>query len=206
MARVTSAISRLRLFSVAWSFVPCAFIPCPHSCRRKWTRNQYLGQNEQSLKARQWGSTMLDAVRQFAGAKYLNLETFRRTGIDVRTPVWFAEDILHSAPSTLKMRRMRKPIFSNACDCGKALASAAGAYGLVASIFLVLLAAALPAGVPSPFVGRRTQAKLMKSLQSKERSLLPRHHREALPPSRASAMRSQPLRQKMICRLISSPG
>ena len=100
------------------------------------------------------GSTMLDAVRQFAGAKYLNLETFRRTGIDVRTPVWFAEDILHSAPSTLKMRRMRKPIFSNACDCGKALASAAGAYGLVASIFLVLLAAALPADVPSPFVGQ----------------------------------------------------
>jgi len=100
------------------------------------------------------GSTMLDAVRKFAGAKYLNLETFRRTGIDVRTPVWFAEDILHSAPSTLKMRRMRKPIFSNACDCGKALASAAGAYGLVASIFLVLLAAALPAGVPSPFVGQ----------------------------------------------------
>jgi hypothetical protein len=44
---------------------------------------------------------MLDAVRQFAGAKYLSLETFRRTGIDVRTPVWFAQDILHSAPSTL---------------------------------------------------------------------------------------------------------
>ena len=42
------------------------------------------------------GSTMLDAIRQFAGAKYLNLETFRRTGIGVRTPVWFAQDVLHS--------------------------------------------------------------------------------------------------------------
>ena len=42
---------------------------------------------------------MLDAVRQFAGAKYLNLETFRRTGIGVRTPVWFAQDVLHSAPT-----------------------------------------------------------------------------------------------------------
>jgi hypothetical protein len=42
---------------------------------------------------------MLDAVRQFAGAKYLNLETFRRTGIGVRTPVWFAQDVLHSGPA-----------------------------------------------------------------------------------------------------------
>jgi hypothetical protein len=45
------------------------------------------------------GSTMLDAVGQFAGAKYLNLETFRKTGIGVRTPVWFAQDVLHSAPT-----------------------------------------------------------------------------------------------------------
>src|SRR6516164_1842790 len=43
------------------------------------------------------GSTMLDAIRQFAGAKYLNLESFRRTGIGVRTPVWFAHDVLHNA-------------------------------------------------------------------------------------------------------------
>jgi uncharacterized protein len=34
---------------------------------------------------------MLDAVGQFAQAKYLNLETFRKTGVGVRTPVWFAE-------------------------------------------------------------------------------------------------------------------
>jgi hypothetical protein len=26
-------------------------------------------------------------------------ETFRRTGIDVHTPVWFAQDILHSVPT-----------------------------------------------------------------------------------------------------------
>ena len=44
---------------------------------------------------------MLDAVGQFAGAKYLNLETFRKTGIGVRTPVWFAQDILHSASATV---------------------------------------------------------------------------------------------------------
>jgi len=34
---------------------------------------------------------MADAIAQFAGAKYINLETFRKTGIGVRTPVWFAQ-------------------------------------------------------------------------------------------------------------------
>lgn len=35
---------------------------------------------------------MPDAVAQFANAKYLNLETFRKTGVGVCTPVWFARD------------------------------------------------------------------------------------------------------------------
>ena len=35
---------------------------------------------------------MPDAVGQFANAKYFSLETFRKTGVGVRTPVWFAED------------------------------------------------------------------------------------------------------------------
>ena len=30
---------------------------------------------------------MPDAIEQFANAKYLNLETFRKTGVGVRTPV-----------------------------------------------------------------------------------------------------------------------
>ena len=34
---------------------------------------------------------MPDAIGQFAKAKYLNLETFRKTGVGVRTPVWFAQ-------------------------------------------------------------------------------------------------------------------
>jgi PPOX class probable F420-dependent enzyme len=42
---------------------------------------------------------MPNAIAQFAGANYLNLETFRKTGIGVRTPVWFAQDVSHSAPS-----------------------------------------------------------------------------------------------------------
>jgi PPOX class probable F420-dependent enzyme len=35
---------------------------------------------------------MPDAIGQFAKAKYLNLESFRKTGVGVRTPVWFAQD------------------------------------------------------------------------------------------------------------------
>src|SRR6516162_11613254 len=42
---------------------------------------------------------MSDAIAQFAGAKYLSLETFRKSGIGVRTPVWFAQDVLHSEPT-----------------------------------------------------------------------------------------------------------
>ena len=38
-------------------------------------------------------------VIAFAGAKYLSLESFRRSGIGVRTPVWFAQDVLHSEPT-----------------------------------------------------------------------------------------------------------
>jgi hypothetical protein len=34
---------------------------------------------------------MPDAITQFANAKYLNLETFRKSRIGVRTPVWFAQ-------------------------------------------------------------------------------------------------------------------
>jgi uncharacterized protein len=29
---------------------------------------------------------------QFAGQQYLNLETFKKSGIGVKTPVWFAQD------------------------------------------------------------------------------------------------------------------
>jgi uncharacterized protein len=33
---------------------------------------------------------MPDVLTQFAKAQYLSLETFRKTGVGVRTPVWFA--------------------------------------------------------------------------------------------------------------------
>lgn len=42
---------------------------------------------------------MPDVIAQFAQAKYLNLETFRKSGVGVCTPVWFAQDLCHSTPS-----------------------------------------------------------------------------------------------------------
>jgi PPOX class probable F420-dependent enzyme len=68
---------------------------------------------------------MPDAIAQFAKAKYLNLETFRKTGVGVRTPVWFAHDqrpgsgsggdstdgasifYVYAAPDSGKVKRVR---------------------------------------------------------------------------------------------------
>jgi hypothetical protein len=56
---------------------------------------------------------MPDAIAQFAKAKYLSLETFRKTGVGVRTPVWFAQDgnrplfYVYSAPDSGKVKRIR---------------------------------------------------------------------------------------------------
>ena len=67
---------------------------------------------------------MPDAIGQFAKAKYLNLESFRKTGVGVRTPVWFAQDsgsptraefspgagsvfYIYSTPDAGKVKRIR---------------------------------------------------------------------------------------------------
>jgi PPOX class probable F420-dependent enzyme len=52
-----------------------------------------------------------DAIAQFAEAKYLNLETFRKTGVGVRTPVWFAQEddtfYVYTLPDAGKAKRIR---------------------------------------------------------------------------------------------------
>jgi PPOX class probable F420-dependent enzyme len=59
---------------------------------------------------------MPDAIGQFANAKYFSLETFRKTGAGVRTPVWFAEDpsarprsvfYVYTLPDSGKVKRIR---------------------------------------------------------------------------------------------------
>jgi hypothetical protein len=50
-------------------------------------------------------------LRQFAGQKYLNVETYRKTGVAVATPVWFAEDdgrlYIYSLANAGKVKRIR---------------------------------------------------------------------------------------------------
>ena len=52
-----------------------------------------------------------DKLSQFAGEKYLNLETYRKNGKAVATPVWFAEDggvlYIYSLADAGKVKRIR---------------------------------------------------------------------------------------------------
>ena len=52
-----------------------------------------------------------DKLSQFAGEKYLNLETYRKDGTAVATPVWFAEDggllYIYSLADAGKVKRIR---------------------------------------------------------------------------------------------------
>lgn len=52
-----------------------------------------------------------EKLAQFAGQKYLNLETYRKTGAAVATPVWFAEDsgvlYIYSLANAGKVKRIR---------------------------------------------------------------------------------------------------
>ncbi len=54
---------------------------------------------------------MSDKLDQFAAKKYLNLESFRKSGKAVATPVWFAEDdgelFIYSLADAGKVKRIR---------------------------------------------------------------------------------------------------
>jgi PPOX class probable F420-dependent enzyme len=53
----------------------------------------------------------MSASDQFSGHRYLNLETYRRSGAAVRTPVWFAEKdgqlYMYSLADAGKVKRIR---------------------------------------------------------------------------------------------------
>lgn len=63
--------------------------------------------------------TAAHSLAQFVGEKYLNIETFRKNGAGVRTPVWFAasgpitpgrDDVilyLYTLPDSGKVKRIR---------------------------------------------------------------------------------------------------
>lgn len=52
---------------------------------------------------------MTDLITQFAQARHLNLETFRKNGVGVRTPVWFAQNASSPLHNTLSRVGMDHP-------------------------------------------------------------------------------------------------
>ena len=53
-----------------------------------------------------------DALAQFANHQYLNLESFKRDGTSVQTPLWFAEEegvfYIYTLANTWKVKRIRR--------------------------------------------------------------------------------------------------
>jgi len=53
-----------------------------------------------------------EALAQFANQQYLNLESFKRDGTPVQTPVWFAEDestlYIYTLANAGKVKRIRR--------------------------------------------------------------------------------------------------
>jgi PPOX class probable F420-dependent enzyme len=61
------------------------------------------------------------ALSQFANEKYLNLETYRRDGTPVLTPVWFAEEngilYIYSLANAGKVKRIRNNVRVRVAPC-----------------------------------------------------------------------------------------
>ena len=53
----------------------------------------------------------MDPLSQFTGRNYLNLESYRKSGAGVRTPLWFAEEggilYVYSTADSGKVKRIR---------------------------------------------------------------------------------------------------
>jgi hypothetical protein len=96
--------------------------------------SRYIEPRNAGLKARtipplllyseRQGATMPDPLAQFTAAKYISLETFRKTGVGVRTPVWFAADpsapewfYVYSAPDAGKVKRIRNNAHVRVAPC-----------------------------------------------------------------------------------------
>ncbi len=57
----------------------------------------------------------------FAGQRYLNLESFRKNGVAVRTPLWFAQDgdtiFVYSTADSGKAKRIRRDVAVRIAPC-----------------------------------------------------------------------------------------
>jgi len=63
----------------------------------------------------------MKSLDQFQKQKYLNLETFRRSGESMRTPVWFVQDgeslYVHTVVNSGKVKRIRNNGRVNIAPC-----------------------------------------------------------------------------------------
>ncbi len=62
-----------------------------------------------------------EKLKQFAGQQYLNLETFRKSGVGVPTPVWFIEDggylFVRTIDNSGKIKRIRNNAHVRVAPC-----------------------------------------------------------------------------------------
>ena len=62
-----------------------------------------------------------EALDRFADARYLNLETYRKTGAAIATPVWFAQDgarlYAYSLADAGKVKRIRNSATARIAPC-----------------------------------------------------------------------------------------
>jgi PPOX class probable F420-dependent enzyme len=64
---------------------------------------------------------MITLFKAFENQKYLNLETFRKSGVGVRTPVWFVQDgdvlFVRTVADSGKVKRIRNNSQVNIAPC-----------------------------------------------------------------------------------------
>ena len=62
-----------------------------------------------------------DVIRAFAGERYFNLETFKKDGTGVKTPVWFAEVdgafVVFTDGTSYKVKRVRRDAKARIAAC-----------------------------------------------------------------------------------------
>jgi PPOX class probable F420-dependent enzyme len=67
------------------------------------------------------GKIDMDIFNQFKNQKYLNLETFRKSGEGVKTPVWFAQDgnilYVQTGANSRKVKRIHNNGHVNVATC-----------------------------------------------------------------------------------------
>ena len=63
----------------------------------------------------------MNALEQFKKQKYLNLETFRRSGVSMKTPVWFVQEdeilYVQTVANSGKVKRIRNNGSVNISPC-----------------------------------------------------------------------------------------